>query len=673
MTRSKGIHMARMGLVALVAAIVSHADWALTSGPEGGTVTALRQKSDTLWAATCSGVHISTDTGNTWRYSDLRGTYVTVLHVHNGILFAGTNSKGLRRLSGTGQWDAITQGLTATESAYGMVTWRQQMFLANGWKVFSSDDDGDSWTEVDSQPSASGISVLACYDRYLFAGGYTAGVFRSDDSGATWDSVTTGLPASYNVQGLYVADTVVFAQLQGSLYRSTSNGDTWSACTGPQGALSGHGMASIGDTVFLLNGTAVYVSGDLGATWDKCMDLVSVDESATLCIPGRVLVSGVDGIHFSRDGGATWEVPSPNIVTTYSGDLVTDGDTLLTPLYNLGIARSGDNGATWTVEGQGPIKQNLAWLDTLLLARQSSAVIYSGDRGHTWSAFSSYSGGYLSSLLVADGVIYASTYSKGVFRSSDSGATWDSVNAGLPGRDIRAFGTVAGKVFAGAEGYGICRLDGDTWIEVNDGIEVSASVRHFAAFASRDSVIVAGTDYGFSGAAVYVSDDLGVTWTVANAGVEQMGCNLLQVFDSVLVGVFNYNRLYVSGDWGLSWQAFDQGADSVRFVRFATVGDTLFAGSDGDGVWKRPLAELYAAASPTARSPRPRVAGTATAPFANMIEVFDASGRLVRRVRLSTQRVSDVVVSTALHGLKPGTYVVRTNAAGWAPRRVTRM
>jgi hypothetical protein len=50
-------------------------------------------------------------------------------------------------------------------------------------------------------------------------------------------------------------------------------------------------------------------------------------------------------------------------------------------------------------------------------------------------------------------MIFAGTYGLGMFRSFDSGQTWEKINTGLPARYIRSLATTSngGHIFAGAD------------------------------------------------------------------------------------------------------------------------------------------------------------------------------------------------------------------------------
>jgi photosystem II stability/assembly factor-like uncharacterized protein len=660
-----------MGIITLFAAMAAQAQWIQTSGPQCGEVTALGQKGDTLWAGTGSGMFCSIDSGIRWSFHSMPQTSFHSIHANAAGIFAGTNSQSCYRLNASGVWEQLTGGLSKTTSVYSITTWRQRMFLANYMSIYWSDDNGTTWTPCTSQPATSAMFAVAAHPGYLLSCSWGNGVFRSADSGATWTAINAGLPASPGARRLFVADTVIFVFLDGGLYRSTNNGDNWAACSGPSGLFGAcQGISSVNDTVFLSSDTTIFRSIDFGATWASSFTLPSQASTGALCAAGRVFMSSHHGIHMSSNKGMTWRRPARNIISGYIPDIIMAGDSLLACIYQTGISRSANNGAAWTL----PVfsiydPQNLAWLGRYLVGKEYSSLLRSSDSGHTWQYFTAFSGGgTISKLLVDGGTLYAATYSRGIFRSTDSGATWDSVNTGLPGRDVRAMCSANGTIFAGVYGQGIFRLDGNAWADVNNGIQQAAAQRTISALVAHGSTVMAGVD-SYYAPSVYMTSDLGANWSVADSGVTTLQCMNLHLVDTLIIGVFYFYGpgIFATGDHGASWHAFGDGADSIYLTDFLTIGDTIFAGSEYRGVWKRPLGELNDATKPSAVIPRAQRLRSMGGIWSNATEIviFDISGRLVRSIQTPPRLVRDILNDKKLlRGLGIGIYLVRTNATG---------
>ena len=78
----------------------------------------------------------------------------------------------------------------------------------------------------------------------------------------------------------------------------------------------------------------------------------------------------------------------------------------------------------------------------------------------------------LSLATAKDGTVYVGTFREGVFRTTDQGKTWQSVNAGLKRKEVKTLLAVGDQMYAGtADGaYRLNRADG-RWTVVTSGLD----------------------------------------------------------------------------------------------------------------------------------------------------------------------------------------------------------
>lgn len=198
----------------------------------------------------------------------------------------------------------------------------------------------------------------------------------------------------------------------------------------------------------------VWVTEDNGTTWDEVAVAEAYDSVSHLVVllaTGEVYATiGSEGIHVSSDGGHTWQVlPNGPVCQTYhdlaaapNGDLYLKGDA--------GLWRSQDEGASW-----------------MPLAVPATAT----------------EEGYLS--CAPTGEIFMAgldsvDYYAHLFRSTNSGESWDGIGEGLP-LDYAAYcgfvyGSVPGQVLLADRYSGIYRSEtmGDTWVPDNDGLTTTS-------------------------------------------------------------------------------------------------------------------------------------------------------------------------------------------------------
>jgi photosystem II stability/assembly factor-like uncharacterized protein len=172
-----------------------------------------------------------------------------------------------------------------------------------------------------------------------------------------------------------------------------------------------------------------------------------------------------------------------------------------------GIFRSTDEGTTWTridtISGMQKYYYSI-FVDksnNLFVGSFLGQAYRSTDNGATWTKFYLGDSSALVTAFAADnhGKIYAGTCGSGLFTSTTSGATWDTLEApDYPEYPINPYVTSIqvdsrGNVFVGTYGGGLWRStdDGDSWSK--DGAEYWR-VNTFAA--SANNRIFIGTDIG---------------------------------------------------------------------------------------------------------------------------------------------------------------------------------
>ena len=124
-------------------------------------------------------------------------------------------------------------------------------------------------------------------------------------------------------------------------------------------------------------------------------------------------------------------------------------------------------------------------------------IFASSDNGETWNVFCPRpEGDHHVGLIVTDApqitrsrtdiTMYLAFRDKGVFRSTDAGTQWDSLNKGLSGKRIHAVAEIGNTVFAGTNA-GLHHLSANRWEQMP--METSTTTRSFKnkAFADADS------------------------------------------------------------------------------------------------------------------------------------------------------------------------------------------
>ena len=158
-------------------------------------------------------------------------------------------------------------------------------------------------------------------------------------------------------------------------------------------------------------------------------------------------------------------------------------------------------------------------------------------------------------LIVSDdNSIIAGTEGYGIFRSTDSGKSWENVNDEF--LYVICFSKNSnGQLFAGLWGY-ILRSDdnGKSWINISDNI----GNPHFQSiYVSSKDIIFAGSLSGF-----FISNDNGYTWS-NNELLPSSVHDLVEDEDNNLyAAVMNYGGIFKSSDDGVTWYSINNGLKS---------------------------------------------------------------------------------------------------------------
>jgi Uncharacterized protein related to plant photosystem II stability/assembly factor len=381
----------------------------------------------------------------------------------------------------------------------------------------------------------------------------------------------------------------------------------------------------------LYAGTAegVFKSDDGGASWRAAslgmpsarVQTIAIDPIATSTLyVGTLTPDGVDsvGIFKSTDGAASWTAINEGLFDPFTGVSPLDVWSLAIDPKNPGtilagsrfsdIFKSVDGGVTWQNKTQVGFQIGLETSafqfdpssSSRILAASTVGLLRSTDGGESWSGYGNVSDSFFT--LVTDPTSSTTLYAgniagTGVFKSTDSGAHWTTINNGLPTNQgaTGALPLVLGfavdpsrptNLYAGTYGNGLYRsTDGGlSWSPANGAMRTS----YVAAIAvGQSSTLLAGT----LGGGVYRSADNAGTWTPSDAGLDIALVTSLLADPAAPGTVYAsaFDGVYKSVDGGGTWQAVNNGLPIAPVSALSSRSGnprTLLAATLGSGVWK---------------------------------------------------------------------------------------
>lgn len=546
----------------------------------------------------------SSDQGATWeaaRVVDAEARLVSCLAAIGSELFACTYD-GLLRSADSGDTWAFAGGLGRDFPQIVDLAGDGKALLAQGAETaYRTVDTGATWTRLDALPEASFNSLLRVGTRFYAT--REDAVYASADGGATWSRIgKVGNP----VLRLFADGGILYAATySGGLSLSRDGGATWTGMGMPGGtavslcANAGRIFAGLAEDV------AIYRSPGRGAEWspslpwEENLPALGFPLSGVTAVYGdgermaariHTAATGPGRLRLSSDGGVTWitDTSSARFWTLFQAGPRLFADAAFDALGNeQGFYRSDDFGGSWTRISDPLGAQALAGLGPWLLAATPKALLRSDDGGARWTPpIGSPVGGSVGGpvggpegvavLAVGGNDLFAAS-DTGLYRSADSGRTWESLPGGPHGiRALYAYGSV---LFAG----------------------IGANPR-------------------------------GTGGTGGTGGLDGL--------DGPVIGrAADFHGILRSTDRGATWAPVDAGLDPFSVTALMAAGEDLYLGTEGDGVWRRPLAEL-ADGSIALRPRRParaayrrsglRFPGTDAAPPRPGSPGFDANGKRKR-------------------------------------------
>src|SRR5580658_9357823 len=318
------------------------------------------------------------------------------------------------------------------------------------------------------------------------------------------------------------------------------------------------------------------------------------------------------GVWRTTNSGTTWEPVTDSVGVTSVGAVavapsdanvvwVGTGDNSLTrsAYWGDGVYKSTDGGATWMNMGLRdtqhiarivihPTNPDIVWvaaLGHLGTPNQERGVFKTTDGGRTWQKelFVNDTSGAVD--LAIDfrnpNVLYAAMYDAirlpwkimearpggGIFKTTDGGAKWEKVAAGLPQGNT------------GRIGIDICRKSPDTIYAVIDNFNLRPGVAQ-QAVQQLDTSFVPPASY--IGGEVYRSDDAGGHWRRVSAEGQDVSRKAGYSFNQLRVDPNNPERVFITGsnmiqsdDGGKSWAGLGGGGGGGRagYPFITTFGD----------------------------------------------------------------------------------------------------
>lgn len=641
-------------------------------GPEGGWIRSIgispnfASDSTVFVAPNDSGIHKSSDAGNSWRTVSIPMRPFFVLPSPNfaidqTVFVGGSFGQLWRSLDAGESWEGLdVQGASPKAIAFSPNYSADQtiLVLTHGNGLLHSTDGGSTWAVLSVAPGDIALAVAPSYPAapIIYVGG-SDGLYKTFDNGQTWtklfDYFVTGLALSPN----FVNDNLILVccDPQG-LVKTTDDGQTWLHLDAAGDVIRFSPHYAADGTIFITRRGGVFRgkvwrSTDQGATWQELNHgyLGGIEDlavSPNYASDGTLYI-GIDiGVVRTTDAGATWEYVNTGIRRVQWIRSITTSPHYEnnTTLYaaGSGLFKSMDGGLSWQFLSRGLEGQDFVTIglspnfesDGIALVGAScgfSLPYRTTDGGATWSPiyglFCPPRAFAFSSEFGSDQTVFAAT-GDSVYLSTDAGVSWVRKGGGITrsntvtvaaspnfGSDQTLFAVVGedgvhGSLFRSTDGS-------ESWSVISD-LPSDLRVLAVSPEYETDQTVIVGT---FTG--TFRTTDGGNTWSQIStqlAGVTGIAFSPYFATDNSLFAIAG-TAVLRSQDGGVSWTAL---VDSIPFPQAIGVGAQasqldIFVSPIGNSILQRTLAQqtVTPTATPTETvlsTPTPVASNTPTIP-----------------------------------------------------------
>jgi len=230
-----------------------------------------------------------------------------------------------------------------------------KLLAGNNDGVYSSTDNGDSWTVSDGFIHfTTRVLTFSVSGNKIFAGSFGNGVFFSSDNGNNWIKRSDGIKDSI-IYSLAIINNLIFAStLNGGVYLSTDDGVNWIQKNNGLTDSNIYSIAVNGNYLYAAGDSGVHLSTDFGNNWiniglqDNHVFEILIDKN------NIIACTGSNGVYMSSDNGKNWISKNKGLDTLkLEGPIAITGNNIFMTVLNKGIYLSTDYGETWTRKSDG--------------------------------------------------------------------------------------------------------------------------------------------------------------------------------------------------------------------------------------------------------------------------------------------------------------------------------
>jgi len=334
------------------------------------------------------GVIFSSDAGLTWeKINDgLFSLYALSLATNGTKLFVGIQG-GVYELQEDGRtWKVANSGLPVSggDNIHTFISKGDTLYAGtHGAGIIHSLDGGGKWLYGNCEMFFNIINALTVKGNKIFTG-TDNGIFVSEDNGNSWNNIDTTILNSV-INGFLSYDNRILAFSKGNgIYSSIDEGNSWNSINNGFTNCNINILVKYNNNIIAGTDSGIFSSLDGEFNWQKMNNELNDKSIKSLAVNGSTIYAGTNqkGFYFSPDGGISW-YPKNDFTGIISyeylsiNSILIKGDTLLIGTSSMngtssGLFYSTFNNSTWYHIGRIDGVNALTYSNSYLIAGGAS-------------------------------------------------------------------------------------------------------------------------------------------------------------------------------------------------------------------------------------------------------------------------------------------------------------
>ena len=560
----------------------SNAQWTVSNGLEGASVSDIVVLDSTVFFCGVNGVYQKSIYGGEWT-NNIKNRRFHIIEKTDSVLFALGHYAFYRSLDYGDHWEEIDWSI----GAVGLKTMDNKVIISDYYNLLVSYDFCDTWDTIPMNFPNSGVDEFFVSDTTLIVKYYSDQEHHlcySNNLGEQWSLLTyDGLP--YHQFDISFYHDSIFAATNNGMYVYNGFLFGWEPINDGLGDYKIRELEIVNDTL--------YCVGDKGVlffennAWVAENDGLETTELNCLSHFDNQKVCGGNWGPFKKEGSGNWEVFYQGLKHLNVNEVIAHNGNVWA-ITNKGLFKSENLGIDFELVEfeEFSVCREIVCTDSLYYLSTNSGLLISDDFGSSWINISDSSVGY-GKIAIGSDYIFYSTHDL-FYRITHSNYYWDYLPSWIAQENIRHLTALDSGLVVSITGE-----EKGMYISFNNG---SLFTRIFPGYANE---LIADNDsyYAVYPYHTFNKSNDGLNWIeFPFPNIEWYGDNLAANQEAIVVGgsllgiTLYHIMVGISYNGGRDWEEISFG---LPIPNWPTINDVelydnrVFATPNNNSLWYR--------------------------------------------------------------------------------------